>query len=181
MILQTLYRYAQEESLLKAMDVKDRLVHLVLSLRKDGTVSEAAPWQVLTRDVENPKTKAVKTEFGRAIKMPEFPGVNNGGKANFLADSVDKVLGIDGKTGEPIPDNPSTGGNATKAFLHFWQRIVEAHAATQLPELAALLAFRDRYLVNEAGRRSLPFVGVVPLGKDGKPTFCASLRPTQTA
>ena len=177
MILQTLYQYAQEESLIEAMEVKDRLVHLVLSLRQDGTVSEAAPWQVLTRDVENPKTKAVKTEFGRAIKMPEFPGVNNGGKANFLADAVDKVLGVDGKTGEPILDEPSRGGNATKAFLHFWQRIADAHASTDLPELAALLAFRDRYLGNEAGRRALPFVGVVPFGKDGKPTFCARSDP----
>jgi len=173
MILQTLFQYAEEKKLVDSMEVKERFVHLVLSLRKDGTVSEAAPWQVLTREVENPKTKAIKTEVGRAIKMPEFPGVNNGGKANFLADAVDKVLGVDGKTGEPIPDDPSRGGNATKAFLHFWQRIADAHAATGLPDLASLLAFRDRYLVNEEGRRALPFVGVVPFGKDGKPTFCA--------
>ena len=173
MILQTLFQYAQEEKLVESMEVKERFVHLVLSLRKDGTVSESAPWQVLTPEVENPKTKAVKPEFGRAIKMPEFPGVNNGGKANFLADAVDKVLGVDGKTGEPIPDDPSTGGNATKAFLHFWQRIADAHAATGLPDLAALLAFRGRYLNDEEARRGLPFVGVVPFGKDSKPTFCA--------
>ena len=173
MILQTLYQYAREESLIAAMEVKDRIVHLVLSLRQDGTVSDAAPWQVLTRDVENPRTGARKTEFGCLIKMPEFPGVNNGGKANLLADAIEKVLGVNGKSGEPIPDDPSTGGNATKAFLHFWQRIADAHAATGLPALAALLAFRGRYLADEVARRGLPFVGVVPLGKDGKPTFCA--------
>ncbi len=177
MILQTLFQYAKEKKLVDSMEVKERFVHLVLSLRKDGSVSEAAPWQVLTRDVEDPKTKAVKPEFGRAIKMPEFPGVNNGGRANFLADAVEKVLGVDGKTGEPILDEPSRGGNATKAFLHFWQRIADAHAARGLPELAALLAFRDRYLVNAEGRRALPFVGVVPFGKDGKLTFCARSDP----
>ena len=97
--------------------------------------------------------------------MPEFPGVNNGGKANFLADAVDKVLGVDGKTGEPIPDDPSTGGNATKAFLHFWQRIADAHAATGLPELAALLAFRGRYLDNEEARRGAAVRGSRPVWK----------------
>jgi CRISPR-associated protein Csd1 len=167
-ILQALYQYAQEEKLIDAMEVKDRMVHLVLCLKKDGSVSEAAPWQVLTRDVENPKTKAIKIEVGRLIKMPEFPGVNNGGKANFLFDTVEKVLGVSGKTGEPIPDDPSRGGNVTKAFLHFWQRIAEAHAATNLPELAALLAFRDRYLVGEEARRTLPFLEKVPSGKEGK-------------
>ena len=181
MILQTLFQYAQEEKLIDSMEVKERFVHLVLTLRQDGTVSDAAPWQVLTREVESPKTKAVKTEFGRALRMPEFPGVNNGGKANFLADAVEKVLGVDGKTGEPIPDDPSAGGNATKAFLHFWQRIVDAHSATQLPDLAALLAFRGRYLVDEQARRVLPFVGLVPYGKDGKPTFCALSGRTQVA
>ena len=173
MILQTLFQYAQEEKLVDSMEVKERFVHLVLSLRKDGSVSDSAPWQVLYEDVENPKTKETKKKVGRAIKMPEFPGVNAGGKANFLADAIDKVLGVNGKTGEPILDDPSRGGNATKAFLHFWQRIADAHAATGLPELAALIAFRDCYLVNEEGRRALPFVGVLPFGRDGKPTFCS--------
>ena len=54
MILQTLYKYAEEEKLIEAMEVKERYVHLVLSLRKNGSVSESAPWQVLTREVENP-------------------------------------------------------------------------------------------------------------------------------
>lgn len=169
MILQAFYEYAQEEKLIDAMEVKDRMVHLVLCLKKDGSVSEAAPWQVLTREVENPKTKAIKSEVGRLVKMPEFPGVNNGGKANFLFDSVEKVIGLSGKTGEPIPDDPSKGGNVTKAFLHFWQRIADARDATNLPELATLIAFRDRYLVGEGARRALPFLGRIPPGKDGKP------------
>jgi CRISPR-associated protein Csd1 len=177
MILQSLYQYAEEEKLIESMEVKERFVHLLLNLRPDGTVSAAAPWTPLFRTVENPTTKEVKEEPGRRLDMPEFPGVNCGGKANFLADACDKVLGINGKTGEPLPDDPAVGRNATKAFLHFWQRIADAHAATGLHELAALLAFRDRYLANEDTRRQLPFVGMAPQGKDGKSTFCALADP----
>ena len=174
MILQVLYRYAEEEGLAASMELKPRVVHLVLNLRDDGSVSEAASWTVLTHEVENPKTKTAKTELGRKMPLPEFPGVNSGGKANFLADSCDKVFGINGKTGEPISDDSSKGGgNALKAFQHFWQRITEAHAANHLPELAILLEFKKRYLDNESARGSWPFVGFVPLGKDGKPTLCA--------
>jgi CRISPR-associated protein Csd1 len=177
MILQALYRYAEEEKLVASMEVKERYLHLLLNVRPDGSVSQAAPWTPLTRTVENPKTKAVKEELGRLLAMPEFPGVNNGGKANFLADACDKALGINGHTGQPLLDDPVEGRNATKAFLHFWQRIADAHAATGLPELAALIAFRDRYLVNEETRRSLPFVGIAAIGKEGKATFCALADP----
>lgn len=177
MILHALYQYAQEESLTESMDVKERLVHLVLNLREDGTVSTAAPWAVLHRSVRNPRTQAVKEEVGNLLPMPEFPGVNNGGKANFLADSCDKVLGVSGKTGEPVPDDPTVGRNATKAFQHFWQRVTDAHAATGLRELSVLLAFRDRYLANEDTRRDFPFVGMTPQGKEGKLAFCALANP----
>ena len=98
MILQTLFQYAQEEKLVESMEVKERFVHLVLSLRNDGTVSEAAPWQVLTPEVENPKTKAFRPEFGRAIKMPEFPGVKRSSRfLRVLGDIANKgslVLGL---------------------------------------------------------------------------------------
>jgi CRISPR-associated protein Csd1 len=173
MILRVLYDYAVEEGLAESMDVKERLVHLVLTLRRDGSVSDAAPWQVLSRPLTDPRTNSTKTEVGKPLPMPEFPGVNAGGKAYFLADACEKVLGLNGKTGAPVPDDPAQGGNATKAFQHFWDRVADAHAATGLPELAALLAFRDRYLASEEARRTFPFVRFAPLGKDDKPTFCA--------
>lgn len=172
MILKKLHEYAEEEKLLEGMEVGERLVHLVLTLSMDGKVSTAAPWSTITREVRDAKAGTIKSELGRVLRMPEFPGVNNGGKANFLADSCDKVLGLNAKTGEFIPDDPARGGNATKAFLHFWKRIEDAHEATGLPELAALLEFRNRYLADEEARRAFPFVGMVPLGKDAKPTFC---------
>jgi CRISPR-associated protein Csd1 len=170
MILRALKHHAEEYGLVDGMEVKERLVHLVLVIDRDGSVCEASPWRVLTREVHDPKKNTAKEEVGRPMPLPEFPGVNAGGKANFLAESCDKVLGLNGKTGEPIADD---GQNAAKAFRHFWQRIAEAHAATGLPELKALLGFRGRYLATEESRRELAIVGFRPIGRDAKPTFCA--------
>ena len=66
MILQTLFQCAKDEKLVDSMEVKERFVHLVLSLRKDGSVSDSAPWQVMDREVEHPKTKDIKRKVGRA-------------------------------------------------------------------------------------------------------------------
>ena len=174
MILKALCDYAKEANLVESMEVKDRLVHLVLNLQPDGSVNDAAPWDSLTRTiVSKNKTKGGKTELGRPTLMPEFPGVNNGGKAYFLADLSDKVLGVNGLTGEPLPDDPKKGGNPTKGFLHFWQRIEDAFAETNHPDLAALLAFRARFLATEEMRRGMTFVGFAPMGRDARPTFCA--------
>jgi len=94
MILQALFEYADEAKLVDAMEVKERLVHLVLTIESDGSIAAGAPWQSLTRTVTDPKKKdAQKEEPGRPFWMPEFPGVNSGGKANFLAEACDKVLG----------------------------------------------------------------------------------------
>lgn len=172
MILQALFQHAEEARLVDEMEVKERLVHLVLAIESDGSIAEGAPWQSLTRTVTDPKKKDVqKEEMGRPLWMPEFPGVNSGGKANFLAEACDKVLGFNGKTGEPIPED---GQNASKAFLHFWQRIADAHAATAHPGLASLLAFRDRYLSTTEGRDALKSIADLrPFGKDDRLTFCA--------
>jgi CRISPR-associated protein Csd1 len=168
-ILQALRRYAEDAGLVEGMDVKERLVHLVLTILPDGSIADAAPWRVQTRSVVD-KKGATKEEIGRPTLMPEFPGVNAGGKAYFLADACDKVLGLESKTGAPIGDD---GSNADKAFKHFWQRIADAYETTKNSDLKALLAFRDRYLVTEESRRSLSIVGVDAFGKEGRPTFCA--------
>ncbi|WP_406697478.1 type I-C CRISPR-associated protein Cas8c/Csd1 [Singulisphaera sp. Ch08] len=172
MILQALFQHAVEARLVEAMEAKERLVHLVLTIRPDGSIAEGSPWQVLYRTIADPKKKeAQKEEPGRPLWMPEFPGVNSGGKANFLAEACDKVLGCNGKTGEPIADD---GQNASKAYLHFWQRIADAHKATADPSLTALLAFRDRYLATPEGRDALKSIADLrPFGKNDLPTFCA--------
>ena len=176
MILKTLYDYAQDENLAEGMDVSDRLVHLVLTLNTDGSVLGNDPWQSLSRPVTNPKTGKTKEELGRSLKMPATPIVLAGGKAYFLADACEKVLGLNPKTGDPVPDDPGQGGNPSKGFQHFWQRIADAYEESRFPELKTLLDFRDRYLLNEDTRRSIPFVETVPIGSSGKPTLAPKPR-----
>ncbi|MHC5544303.1 hypothetical protein ACYOEI_39245, partial [Singulisphaera rosea] len=171
MILQALREYAEAAHLVDSMEAKQRLIHLELVLQPDGSVEPLSAWRVLTRPAAAPQKKdAGKEDVGRLVWMPEFPGVNSGGKAYFLADTCEKLFGLNGKTGELIPDD---GHNASKAFHHFWQRIQDAFRETSSPELATLLAFRDRYLASEDSRRALDFVGACTIGKDAKPAFCA--------
>ena len=130
MILQALHGYAEAERLVEGMEVKDRLVHLVLTIEPDGSPAAVAPWQVLEPIVTEKDRRTPKKELGRPLPLPEFPGVNSGGKAYFLADAADKVLGLNARTGDPILDD---GSNAAKAFQHFWLRIAEAFEKTQVP------------------------------------------------
>jgi len=171
MLLKALYAYAEVEELIGSMELTERPVQLVLCLRRDGSVDQAGAWRALSTDQTDSKGKT-KITPGQLFKLPAFPGVNAGGKANFLSDDAAKVLGVDTKSGEPLPDDGAT--NAAKSFRHFWQRIAEAHAATGLESLQTLLAFRDRYLGDREVRRKFPSVGVVPYGKKApKPTLCA--------
>lgn len=168
MILQSFYRHAQDAGLLDSMDVDKRVVHLVLNLRDNGEIAAEAPWTPRYSQAVGAAKK--KPSLGAPLKLPAFPGVNSGGKAYFLADGCDKVLGLNAKTGEPIADD---GSNAAKAFRHFWERIEDAHEATKSPSLHSLLLFRDRYLIDPETRGQLPICGVVPFGRQGKPTFAA--------
>lgn len=174
MILKALSDYAERAGLIEGMDVRERFVHLVLCIDADGRVIQAAPWDVRTRPVLDPKKGTTKEEVGQPLSMPEFPGVNAGGKAHFLADSAEKVLGLLVKTGEPIPED---GKNPVKAFEHYWKRVADAHAETKDPELGAILKFRDLYLTvaNRQGALA-PIVGVEPVGKAAKPAFSAKAR-----
>lgn len=174
MILKALSDYAERNGLIGGMDRKERLVHLVLCIDQDGRVLDAAPWDVLTRSVVDLKKKTTKEEIGKPLLMPEFPGVSAGGKAHFLADSAEKVLGLFASTGEPIP---ADGKNPVKAFEHYWKRIADLFAETKDAELGAMLKFRNLYLATTDRKESLaPIVGVEPVGKAAKPAFSAKTR-----
>lgn len=172
MLLQVLNEYATRKGLVESIELIKRTIHLVLKLRPDGSVEPGSPWLPLTTEQVDTSGK-VKVVPGAQRTMPRFPGENNGGKAHFLADSGGAVLGVEPKTGAALPDDPKVGKNATKAFLHFWRRIEEAHAETKSADLAALLAFRDRRLGTPESREGLEFLGWAEVGKSAKRTFCA--------
>ncbi len=173
MLLQALHEYAQDEHLVEAIELTDRTIHLILVLDDDGALDLAHPWRALTSPAKNPKKGETKEVPGQTLRMPRFPGENNGGKAHFLADTCAPLLGVDPKAGQALSDDPKQGKNGTKAFHHFWTRIQTAYDATGLLPLKALLAFRERYLADQDKREALPFLGIAPIGKKATPTFCA--------
>jgi CRISPR-associated protein Csd1 len=171
MLLRAFHAYAESGGLVGSIEITERPVHLVLCLRADGSVDQAGVWRALSTEEIGPAGKT-KVSPGQPFKLPSFPGVNSGGKANFLADDASKVLGIDAKTGQPLDADQTS--NAAKSFRHFWQRIADAHAATGLESLHTLLEFRKCYLDDPDSRRSFPGIGIVPHGKKApKPTLCA--------
>ncbi len=172
MILKALHDYAHRQKLIEDMAIRKRPVHLVLRIDSAGRPLASGAWDPLNDEVPDPKKpgKMRSIEF-KSLAMPEYPGVNAGGKAHFLADSAEKVLGLSAKDGEPIP---AGGKNAAKAFDHYWKRIADAHEATKSAELAAMLGFRDLFLAAPDRKAALAAIAdVVPVGKEGKPAFSA--------
>ncbi|GAA4447926.1 hypothetical protein GCM10023156_10410 [Novipirellula rosea] len=97
-----------------------------------------------------------KVRAGKNMRLPRFPGENNGGKSYFLAEGSGAVFGMEKKSGKPIAaptatDSRKKDNNGTKAFLHFWDQIQIAFDATQDARLAALLAFQQENFKIEHG------------------------------
>ncbi len=168
MLLTTLHEYSLQHRLLADLHLQKRVIHLLIPLTTDGNL-RSQQMQLLSQLDEKGKERP-----GQERLMPRFPGENNGGRAYFLAESSIAVLGRDKKTGDPIASDLSEGGNSIKAFTHFWEQIEQAYTATRDIRLAAILAFRNKYLLPEDGKitSNLPFVAI-RANKNGKLEFVA--------
>lgn len=166
MLLNALYGFARDRNLFGNVHLQGRELHLLIPLNLDGEMTQAELVPLYSQDERGKET------LGQERLLPRFPGENNGGKAYFLADSCLAVLGIDKKSGEgiPFPAEGKKRKNPTKTFMHFWDRVKVAHAATGLLELASLLRFRERYfcIEEETVRHCLPFIDVRP-SRRGEP------------
>jgi CRISPR-associated protein Csd1 len=176
MLLQALYDYAQRKRLLDDLPLQKRKIHALIALDSNGA---------LRFDYLLPLSQADdrgKERPGQEIIMPRFPGENNGGKAYFLAEGTMAVLGRDKITGQSISVDPKRGGNPTKAFMHFWKQISEAHRVTRDKRLAAVLAFRAKYLTEKDGRivTDVPFLELRS-NKKGNPEFVGKIGASQDA
>ena len=144
MLLQALYRYAEQRKLLERLPFQVRTVHQLIPLKADGSVRGNVFVPLTTPVTVGTKTKE---EPGRGLLLPRFPGENNGGKAYYLAESFQCALGIRRESGEPLPaTDTGQDRNPVRAFRHFWDRIGDAATRTGDPRLKALVAFRAKYL-----------------------------------
>lgn len=159
MLLKALYDLADERKLFRDVHLQSRIVHFLIPITLSGELIGDGVIALFMPDSKG------KDRLGRRFPMPRFPGENNGGKAYFLAESSGPIFGIAKETGEGLAA-PSSGAhkdsNPTKAFAHFWERVSTSWEHTQLTSLKALLAFRDRYILDSDGiiKNRLPFLKV---------------------
>ena len=171
MFLKALYDYAARHRLLEELPLQKRQIHALIPLDGHGELRFAHLLPLTHADEKG------KERPGQERQMPRFPGSNNGGKAYFLAADTIAVLGRDKGTGEPIPADAETAPRAQKtypkAFRHFWQQIEDAFQSTGDARLAAVLAFRRRYLHEIGGKveADLPFLEARANKQTGKPEF----------
>jgi CRISPR-associated protein Csd1 len=152
MLLKALYDVGIER--LDDIHLQRRRVHILIPLTRDGDLRSSGVLPL------NSKDRSGKSVLGEESLWPRFPGENNGGKAYFLAESVTAVLGIETPSGAGLAMPKEPKGNTSKSFQHFWRQIETAHETTELPELRALICFRERFLHIGDGKiqHSLPFI-----------------------
>jgi len=136
MLLKALYDFAHSRELPDDLAFAPKAIRWVIQLDHEGNVIGILD----------------TSEDGRAgHKFPEAPKVsgskNSGGVAEFLADRVTGVFGI-----EPEPEKLSADEKKRQArlknneakHLNFWRQIQEAYTITQNQALSALLKFHDK-------------------------------------
>ncbi|MFH7320148.1 type I-C CRISPR-associated protein Cas8c/Csd1 [Desulfurivibrio sp. D14AmB] len=171
MLLSALHEFAQEHALFDNVHLQERDLHLLIPINMDGELTQAELLPLYSPDA------AGREVLGQKKFLPRFPGENNGGKAYFLAESCLAILGVDKKNGESISFPPQRQKNPAKTFAHFWDRVNIAHDATNLPELLALLRFKERYLYieDEILKHRLPFIEVRISPRRGEPEVGAKV------
>jgi len=133
MLLKHLYDFAVSRRLLDDLAFSPKAVRWILELDAQGNFLGGAQ---MTGDEKR----------GIEINCPQTtrPKVA-GGVAEFLADGLTAVFGLDPDPDAPMPAKKRADRDANNAAKHadFWQQIVAAEKQTHHPGLKALLAFRS--------------------------------------
>jgi len=156
MLLQRLAEYARSRGLVDDPAFSDRAIRWIIPLDLSGSILGAGPEDTTGENKRAKAYSAPRTALYKAV----------GGVAEFLADGLTALLGLEADPAKPIPDakRPAREANNRAKQLDFWCQIERAHEATAHPGLAAALAFRDRH------RSSLP--GFLRLDSEsGKPKW----------
>lgn len=171
MLLSALYEFSQENALFDNVHLQERDLHLLIPINMGGELTQNELLPLYSPDAAGGEV------LGQKRLLPRFPGENNGGKAYFMAESCLALLGVDKKSGESISFPSQRQKNPAKTFAHFWDRVKIAHDAINLPELAALLRFKDRYLYieDEILKHRLPFLEARISPRRGEPEVGAKI------
>lgn len=135
MLLKHLYDFAQSRHLLDDLAFAPKAVRWIIELDGDGNLLGEGP-QITGDDKRGQEFSCPQTTRPKVA----------GGVSEFLADGLTAVFGLD-----PDPDAKMSAekrasrdqNNATKQ-ADFWRQVEEARKVTDVPDLNAVLAFRQR-------------------------------------
>ncbi len=136
MFLQSLYEFAVSRKLLADEAFQEKAIRWVIPIDDDGNLIGNGPIE----------TQGEKNK-GKAFLAPRTSRPKNaGGVAEFLADALTSVFGLDPEpekaTGKKREDRDE---NNKRKRENFWRQVDEAVEATNHPDLIALKRFGERF------------------------------------
>lgn len=160
MLLKLLYDLAQSRHLLDDLAFAPKAVRWIIELDHSGNLVGAGP-QATGDD-----------KRGKEFRCPQTtrPKVA-GGVAEFLADGLTAVFGLDPDPEARMPAKKRADRDANNAAKQadFWRQIEEAEKATAHPGLKAVLAFKRR--MSELQPRLLRWGKAADASADAKPAW----------
>jgi CRISPR-associated protein Csd1 len=135
MFLKSLYDFAHSRHLLDDLAFSPKAVRWIIELDVEGNLLGAGP-QIAGDD-----------KRGKEFSCPQTTRNKNvGGVAEFLADGLSALFGLDPDPESPVPakKRASRDGNNASKCQDFWVQIAEAGKVTGDSKLAAILAFHQR-------------------------------------
>lgn len=137
MLLKLLNDFAESRQLLDDLAFSPKSVRWIISLDAEGNLIGAGP-----RETVGEKNR------GKEYSSPQTSRVKNaGGVAEFLADNLTGVFGLDTdpeKDRENAKKRQERDANNQAKCMDFWRQIEEAFDATQCPALQVLQRFHEQ-------------------------------------
>ena len=135
MLLKALCDFAYSRRLLDDLAFSPKAVRWIIELDADGNLLGAGP-QIAGDD-----------KRGKEFSCPQTTrNKNTGGVAEFLADGLSALFGLDPDPESPLPakKRASRDDNNASKCEDFWRHVVKAGNATGVSELGAMNAFHQR-------------------------------------
>lgn len=135
MLLKHLYDFAISRKLLDNLAFKSKAVRWIIALDDTGNFVGQGPVE----------TVGERKGKGKEFSCPQTTRPKNaGGVAEFMADSITAVFGLDTDPEEPMSENKrkDRDENNRQKYDDFWAQIERAHGDTRSQALKSLLAFK---------------------------------------